>query len=134
MNPVTIAELENDLRGYLKKVRKGEELLIKVRNKPVAKIVALESENGKDHKKAKPSRKSVKPPRRLQISDEVMSEEEHEAYLQKLAAEGGLRLPEIEPDDEFWEKFWAEYETSDNAPPVSIEKLLEAVRWARDED
>ncbi|MBI3653583.1 MAG: type II toxin-antitoxin system prevent-host-death family antitoxin [Acidobacteria bacterium] len=96
MNSITIAELESDVRGYLKKVRQGEEVLIKVRNQPVAKIVLLTK------------------------ADEL-TEAELEEHMQKLAAQGRLRLPEIEPDDEFWEKFWAEYATSDNEPCVSSE-------------
>lgn len=134
MDTVSIAELESDLKGYVKKASEGEEVVTKIRNKPVAKIISLKTENGKSNIAASPIRKKAKRPVRLRISEEVMSEAEHEEYLQQLAAEGGLRLPEIEPTDEFWEEFFAEDEQASDDPPIPIEKLLEAVRWARDED
>ena len=43
MHEVNIAELKNRLSHYLDKVRGGEEILVKDRKKPVAKIVPLAS-------------------------------------------------------------------------------------------
>ena len=42
MNSVNIADLKNQLSTYLNKVRAGEEIIIKDRNTPIAKIVPLE--------------------------------------------------------------------------------------------
>ena len=39
MKAVNIAELKNNLSSYLKKVQKGEEVVVKHRNVPIAKIV-----------------------------------------------------------------------------------------------
>jgi len=45
MRSVNIAELKNQLSAYLHRVRAGEELLIRDRNIPIAKIVPLEEED-----------------------------------------------------------------------------------------
>lgn len=41
METVNIAQLKNSLSAYLKKVRAGEEIIIRDRNLPVAKLVPL---------------------------------------------------------------------------------------------
>lgn len=41
MRSVNIAELKNRLSAYLQQVRAGEELIIRDRNQPVAKLVPL---------------------------------------------------------------------------------------------
>ena len=41
MKSVNIAELKNNLSAYVRKARAGEEILIKDRNVPVAKMVPL---------------------------------------------------------------------------------------------
>ena len=41
MTTVNIAELKNRLSHYLRQVREGDEILIRDRNRPVAKIVPL---------------------------------------------------------------------------------------------
>lgn len=43
MHQVNIAELKNRLSHYLDKVRGGEEILIRDRQRPIAKIVPLSS-------------------------------------------------------------------------------------------
>ena len=45
MRSVSVAELKNQLSAYLHRVRGGEELLIRDRNLPIAKIVPLDTEN-----------------------------------------------------------------------------------------
>jgi prevent-host-death family protein len=45
MRSVNVAELKNQLSAYLHRVRAGEELLIRDRNLPIAKIVPLDTEN-----------------------------------------------------------------------------------------
>ncbi|MDQ3255606.1 MAG: type II toxin-antitoxin system prevent-host-death family antitoxin [Acidobacteriota bacterium] len=43
MITVNIADLKNNLSAHLERVRAGEELLVKDRNRPIAKIVPLAS-------------------------------------------------------------------------------------------
>ncbi len=45
MRCVNIADLKNQLSAYLQRVRTGEELLIRDRNMPIAKIVPLQEED-----------------------------------------------------------------------------------------
>jgi prevent-host-death family protein len=41
MQTVNIAELKNNLSAYLEQVKNGEELIVKDRNRPVARLVPL---------------------------------------------------------------------------------------------
>ncbi|MCA1815010.1 MAG: type II toxin-antitoxin system prevent-host-death family antitoxin [Acidobacteria bacterium] len=41
MRTVNIADLKNNLSAYLERVRRGEELLVKDRNRPIARLVLL---------------------------------------------------------------------------------------------
>jgi prevent-host-death family protein len=41
MRTVNIADLKNNLSAYLDRVRAGEELLVKDRNRPIARLVPL---------------------------------------------------------------------------------------------
>ncbi len=77
MRSVNIAELKNNLSRYLRRVRAGEEILIRDRNLPVAKIIPIA------------------------MPDDIHAEE------RALAARGLLTLPEEPPTPEFWEAFWA---------------------------
>lgn len=73
MKTVNIAELKNRLSNYLADVKRGEEILISDRNKPIAKIVPLHN------------------------TDEFSAEE------LALAAAGILRLPENQDlPESFW--------------------------------
>jgi prevent-host-death family protein len=69
---VSIAELKNKLSAYLAEVRRGEEILVRDRSVPIARIVPLE---------------------RLSSSD---------AEEVALAGEGKLRLPERPLPASFW--------------------------------
>jgi len=69
---VNIATLRNRLSRYLHEVREGEDLLIRDRNLPIAKIVPLTSADGLD-------------------ADDLA-----------LAAAGQLRLPEARLPSSFW--------------------------------
>lgn len=73
MKSVNIAELKNGLSGYLNEVKAGEEILVRDRNQPVARIVPL-----------------------------ARSRDEDEELL-ALAARGKLRLGEGALEDSFWE-------------------------------
>ncbi|HEU4386655.1 MAG TPA: type II toxin-antitoxin system prevent-host-death family antitoxin [Blastocatellia bacterium] len=76
MRTVGIAELKNNLSRYLDEVKRGREILIKDRNRPVARIVPLG------------------------LSDD------EETELLALAAEGKIKLPERESglDQSFWKQ------------------------------
>jgi prevent-host-death family protein len=45
MEAINIAELKNKLSLYLQKVRKGEEIIVRDRDMPVAKIIPWNSEH-----------------------------------------------------------------------------------------
>lgn len=45
MRSVNIADLKNRLSAYLQEVREGEEILVRDRNRPIAKIVSLSQED-----------------------------------------------------------------------------------------
>ena len=72
MRTVNIAALKNQLSRYLNEVREGEELLVRDRSLPIAKIVPLHQ------------------------ADETEAEE------LALAAAGKLRLPEASLPRSFW--------------------------------
>lgn len=73
MKTVNIGTLKNQLSAYLQYVRNGEEVVVKDRNKPVARILPIRA---------------------------PMTADEEEAQL---VAEGKLKLPEREMDWEaFW--------------------------------
>ncbi|HEY9786464.1 MAG TPA: type II toxin-antitoxin system prevent-host-death family antitoxin [Candidatus Obscuribacterales bacterium] len=44
MKPINIAELKNNLSLYLNKVRRGEEIVVRDRNTPIAKIIPWQGE------------------------------------------------------------------------------------------
>lgn len=73
MKSVNIAELKNRLSLYLNEVKAGEEILVRDRNLPIARIVPL----------------SRHP--------------DQSAELLALAAQGKLRLGEGNLDESFWE-------------------------------
>jgi prevent-host-death family protein len=72
MRTVNIADLKNNLSAHLERVRAGEELLVKDRNRPIARLVPL-------------------------TSGEDLDAEELE-----LAATGIVRLPSGSLPDSFW--------------------------------
>jgi prevent-host-death family protein len=73
MKSVNIAELKNRLSVYLNEVKGGEEILVRDRNRPVARIVPLERSRGED--------------------EELLS----------LASQGKLRLGEGRVEESFWQ-------------------------------
>ena len=72
MKSVNIAKLKNRLSGYLKDVKAGEEILVRDRNQPVARIVPL-----------------------------ARSRDDDEELL-ALASQGKLRLGEGVVEESFW--------------------------------
>lgn len=73
MKSVNIAELKNRLSVYLNDVKAGEEILIRDRHKPVARIVPITRSRGEDEE------------------------------LLALAAQGKLRLGEGVLEESFWD-------------------------------
>ena len=76
MKSVTVARLKDHLSRYLQEVTRGEEVIIRNRNKPIARIVPISSEENPDR-------------------DE-----------ERLVAEGKLSLPSKEMNRTFWKHFW----------------------------
>jgi prevent-host-death family protein len=72
MKTVNIAELKNRLSVYLNEVRAGQEVVIRDRNTPIARIVPIRHDIHED--------------------DE----------LRALAADGKVRLPDEVMDESFW--------------------------------
>lgn len=73
MKSVNIAELKNRLSAYLNDVKGGEEILVRDRDQPVARIVPLERSKDEDEE------------------------------LLTLAAQGKLRLGEGVLEESFWQ-------------------------------
>jgi prevent-host-death family protein len=73
MKSVNIAELKNRLSVYLKEVKAGEEILVRDRNQPVARIIPLARSRDED------------------------------AELLTLASQGKLRLGEGRLENSFWQ-------------------------------
>ena len=73
MKSVNIAELKNRLSGYLNDVKAGEEILVRDRNQPVARIVPLSRSEDED--------------------DELLA----------LASQGKLRLGAGSLEESFWQ-------------------------------
>ena len=72
MKTVNIADLKNNLSAYLEKVRHGEELIVKDRNQPIARVLPL------------------------------VVEQDYELEEESLVAAGLLRLPTAELPKNFW--------------------------------
>jgi prevent-host-death family protein len=72
MRTVTIAELKADLDQCLKEVKAGREVVIRERNRPLAKIIPLRNRASGD------------------------------THIEKLAAEGKVRNPLMALPPEFW--------------------------------
>ena len=73
LKSVNIADLKNRLSQYLKQVRAGNEIVVRVRNTPVARIVPIARDIDEDQE------------------------------LRVLAAEGKIRLGQGVVDDSFWD-------------------------------
>ncbi|MBX3280493.1 MAG: type II toxin-antitoxin system prevent-host-death family antitoxin [Acidobacteria bacterium] len=76
MKSVNIAELKNRLSQYLQEVRAGEEILVRDRQRPIARIVPFPQAGDAD------------------------------PGMLRLAADGKVRLGEVGDDGEFWDGFW----------------------------
>jgi prevent-host-death family protein len=92
MHTVNIADLKNNLSAYLERVRAGEELLVKHRNRPIAKLVPLSSSEGLE-------------------SDEL-----------ELAAAGLVRLPTSSLPESFWKMPAPKVSFADAVAAVTAER------------
>lgn len=139
MKSISVKQLQDDLSRYLEAVRGGEELIIKDRRKPVAKLVPL---NGNGHSEissptAKPSAKKKARKRQplppLEDDPLYISDEELAAYHARLVAEGKMTLPKVEPTPEFWEEFFNEPRPKISST-ISLKELQSWINEDRDED
>jgi prevent-host-death family protein len=92
MRTVNIADLKNNLSAYLERVRAGEELLVKDRNRPIAKLIPLGAG------------------------------EDLEAEEMELASSGLLRLPTSSLPDSFWKMPAPKVLYSDAVAAVTAER------------
>lgn len=92
MRTVNIADLKNNLSAHLERVRAGEELLVKDRNRPIAKLVPL-------------------------VGGEDLDAEEME-----LAAAGLIRLPTSSLPDSFWKMPAPQVSLEDAVAAVTSER------------
>lgn len=92
MRTVNIADLKNNLSAHLERVRAGEELLVKDRNRPIAKLVPL------------------------------ASGEDLEAEELELAAAGVVRLPTQSLPDSFWKMPGPQVSFEDAVAAVTSER------------
>jgi prevent-host-death family protein len=92
MRSVNIADLKNNLSAHLERVRAGEELLVKDRNRPIARLVPLSA--GED-----------------------LDAEELE-----LAAAGLVRLPASSLPDSFWKMPGPQVSFKDAVSAVTSER------------
>lgn len=92
MRTVNIADLKNNLSAHLERVRAGEEILVKDRNRPIAKLVPL-------------------PP-----GDDLHAEE------LELAAAGLLRLPTSSLPETYWQMPAPRVPLADAVAAVTLER------------
>jgi prevent-host-death family protein len=92
MRTVNIVDLKNNLRAHLERVRAGEELLVKDRNQPIARLVPLAS------------------------GEDVDAEE------MELVAAGLIRLPTSRLPDSFWKMPAPHVSFEDAASAVTSER------------
>jgi prevent-host-death family protein len=92
MRTVNIADLKNNLSAHLERVRAGEELLVKDRNRPIAKLVPLP------------------------VGEDLDAEE------MELAAAGLLRLPTSILPDSFWKMPAPHVSLKDAVAAVTLER------------
>jgi len=92
MRTVNIADLKNNLSAHLERVRAGEELLVKDRNRPIARLVPLSS------------------------GDDVDAEE------MELAAAGLIRLPTSNLPNSFWKMPAPQVSLKDAVSAVTSER------------
>jgi prevent-host-death family protein len=126
---ITVKELKDDVGRYLDEVLAGEEVVIKDRNKPVAKLIPFGANGEVAARGAKSAakKKTRKPLPPLEEDPLYITDEELEAHEARLIAEGRMRPPVEEGPlpPEFWEE-----------PPfkVSAKDLVALVSEDRDED
>lgn len=84
MKSVNVAELKNNLSKYLVEVKRGEEVLIKDRNKPIAKIIPL---HFSDDEEAELLQLVAEGKAKMPTSENGLSEDFFKAKLPKVKAD-----------------------------------------------
>lgn len=121
MKSVSVKQLQNDLGRYLDEVRAGEEVVIKERNKPVAKIIPFgangEPNDDIDSPATRPAAKrKARSSQKLPPPEEdplYITDEELEAHVLQMAAEGKIRLGKGPLDPDFWTEPLADFSGAD---------------------
>jgi antitoxin (DNA-binding transcriptional repressor) of toxin-antitoxin stability system len=105
--------LKDDVGRYLDEVLAGEEVVIKDRNKPVARIIPFSANGEPDSHGDKPvtKRKARSPRKSLPLKEAPLplTDEELEAHVLQMAAEGKIRLGKGPLDPEFWTEPLADF-------------------------
>ncbi|MGH9836563.1 MAG: type II toxin-antitoxin system Phd/YefM family antitoxin [Blastocatellia bacterium] len=111
MRSVTVKELKDDVGRYLDEVLAGEEVVIKDRNKPVAKILPFSANGEIAARGAKPAakKKARKPLPPLEEDPLYITDEELAAHEARMIAEGRMRPPIAPLPPEFWEEPLADF-------------------------
>ena len=94
MNSVNIAELKNRLSLYLNDVKAGEEILVRDRNQPVARIVPLVGSRDKDEELLAPASQG-----KLRLGQGVLEESFWEMPAPRVPAAALRRAVEQERDE-----------------------------------
>jgi len=86
MRSIKISELKNNLDKYLNEVSEGEELIIQNRNKPIAKLVPLQSSDEEARMDALVAAGKIRRPQRDALPDSFWEEDGPKIPLEKIVA------------------------------------------------
>jgi prevent-host-death family protein len=86
MKSVQISDLKNKFSGYLREVRKGEEIIVRDRNLPVAKIIPYVPDDPEEQERILVATGAMTPGR-------VRSEKEREEFLKRFWAMPAPKIP-----------------------------------------
>ncbi len=75
MQTVSVGKLRSDLNRYLEDVKSGEEVLIKERNRTIAKIVPMDNDDDDDELAQLVAEGVLSPPKISKIPDSFWDEE-----------------------------------------------------------
>jgi prevent-host-death family protein len=125
MRSVSVKELKDDPGRYLDEVLAGEEVVIEDHNKPVAKIIPF-SANGEIEKRGAKSTVKIDgwathpPP--LEEDPLYITDEELEAHVARLAAEGKILSGKGPVPPEFFDEPLAQISTESLVPFISEDR------------
>jgi prevent-host-death family protein len=126
MRSVSVKELKDDPGRYLDEVLAGEEVVIKDHNKPVAKIIPFSANGEIGSRSAKPEAKKKARLRRnlppLEEDPLYITDEELEAHVAKMAAEGKILSGKGPVPPEFFDAPLAQISTESLVPFISEDR------------